>query len=407
MNLNSLIKVLKRSPILQGVLVLADAGLWFIDTLVILTTRRPKALVPTLLVLKFDQIGDYVAWRNYLRVLLQHPIYKGYRIVLCGSSSFRQLAEHFDSDVIHQFIWVDIYKLVTRPLYRLQLARQLRQLGATVSINPTYSRVLVLDDYLTRVTDAAVRIGCATDFTNTKRWEAWLGNQYFTQLLPTGTDIVFEVERYRCIFSAIIGTELSPQLPHFPVDGLPAVELPPRYAIVAPGASAIEKIWPMANFAGVITQLQLTHSFNWIVTGTQAEHHFYQQLRQLLPSHILLTDTTGQLSLPQLLQAVSGAVFVLSNDSGTAHLAAAFHTPCVAVSHGLALGRWSPYPEAYGLPIRHVYPPYINQHLTNIDAIAPDFQKQSPLSIRDVRVEDVLAATEMLLRDPVAKPLTD
>ena len=406
MALRRLIRVLKTSVLLEPVLAVIDLVLWVVDKVAILLTPLPPAQpdVRRMLLVRLDVFGDYIVFRNYLRYLRQQPDYAKLRIMLLGNVAYRSLAESFDQDIIEEFIWVDIFKMTTRPLYRFRIVRQLRQQRYNIAFAPTYSRILVLDDFMIKASAAPVRIGCKTEFTNCKRWEAAIGNRFYTRLLDTGPtdEIILEIERNRRVFDVLLEKPVFLQLPTFPTDQLPAVAVPEHFIVVAPGAGFEDRIWPVERFAQVITDLAKRGAItDVVVTGTASERSIGERLMALLPHQPRLHDTVGKLSLPQLIATIRRADLVIANDSGSVQLAAAVQTPCVVIAQGKSLLRWHPVPPETGIVSAHVYPDFIEKNRHRLADIAPDFQSDSPLVVTDVPIQRVTEAALHLLRTKV------
>lgn len=398
MKLKESIRLLKTSPWLRPVLLAIDAVLWLVDTLSILTTRRQPSATPTLAILKFDALGDFLMLRAYVRHLRAHPDYRSYSFCLVGNSAFRQMAEFADADLFDSFIWVDIYKLSTQPVYRFQTGRTLRRSGFTMTFTPTYSRVLVLDDFMTRVCTAEARIGCVTDLANTAALEARWGDSYFTRLLPTDTGVVFEAERNRQIFSQLLGQSL-PLLPlQLPGVSLTNVALPDTFVILSPGAGAPDKIWPMSRFAEVLHTLhQLRPNWAILVTGTAGEAPLYHALTTHLPADMPVQSLMGKLSQGELIGVVQRARLVLANDSGIVHIAASVGTPCLSLSAGKSIVRWHPYPAAIAPRVRHVYPAFFDDWMHRLPELAPAVVAEAPVPVDSLTTDRVTQALRQLL----------
>ncbi|MVM40052.1 hypothetical protein GO730_24590 [Spirosoma sp. HMF3257] len=239
MLLKNIIRILKTSPLLVPILGLIDLFLYLVDKLAVLTAGPVSQKTNTLLILRIDVLGDYLLFRPYLQAIRQSATYKDYAITLCANSAIRSVAEVFDHDLIDSFIWTDIYKLSTRPLYRFRFVQTLRRQGFSTVFCPTYSRVLVLDDFLAKATGAPERVGCLTDFANIKHWEAWFGNQLYTRMLPSKEGLVFELERNRQLVEAFLG---EPVLTHQPVLNTAyarPVSVPDQYTILSLGPGRI------------------------------------------------------------------------------------------------------------------------------------------------------------------------
>ncbi|GEM_PF-2166217 len=400
MKLKQSIRLLKTSPWLRPVLLAIDAVLWLVDTVAILTTRRQAAVAPTLAILKFDALGDYLMLRAYVRYLRAQPDYRSYSFCLVGNVAFRQMAEFADADLFDSFVWIDIYQLSTQPLYRFRTARKLRQCGFAVTVNPTRSRVLVLDDFMTRVCGAPTRIGCVTDLTNTTNIEAQWGDVYFTRLLPAESGVVFEAERNRQLISQLLDQPvplLPMQLPAVPIDPL---RLPDPFIILSPGAGAPDKIWPMVRFAEVLTFLHaLRPELSWLVTGTASEAYLYEQLKASLSPDVPVQSMVGKLSQAELIGVVQKARLVLANDSGIVHIAASVGTPCLSLSAGKSIVRWHPYPTTMAPQVRHVYPAFFDDWLHRLPELAPAVAAVAPVPVDSLDVDRVKQALRQLLTD--------
>ncbi|UFH55442.1 glycosyltransferase family 9 protein [Spirosoma sp. KNUC1025] len=389
--LQRFIRLLKTSPLLVPVLALIDLTLLAVDTLAVWTSPRSSLSVRTLVIMRFDVLGDYLLFRNYLSAIRQSATYRNFRIVFVGNKALKTIAETFDNELVDTFLWVDIYKLSTRPLYRFRVVRQVRQLGADVVFCPTYSRVLVLDDFMARVSGASERIGCQTDYVNIKRWEAALGDQLYTRLIDSGPGFVFELERDRRIVEGFLQNPVTIQFPKLAIERAQAVDLPNRFVVFSLGAGQDFKIWPPARFAVVANFIQkYKPGYQFVVTGVADDRPLVAEFKAALTDTSQVQDLTGQLSLPQLVYVLSKATLLITNESGAVHLAASVSTPVVSVSQGKALVRWHPYPADFHHSIHYVYPDFIRQHSHDLMAIAPMFKPESPFAITDISVERVI-----------------
>ncbi len=398
MNLKTVIRFLKTAPLMVPVLAGINSALWLIDRFAIWTSPVPKTDPNALLVIKVDLLGDYILFRAYLRYLKQHPTYQQYRLTFVGNIAFRQIAQYVDADLVNRFIWVDIYKLTTNPRYRFQTVRQIRQTGYALTFCPSYSRVLVLDDFLALASGAPIRIGCVPDSTNAKPWEVWLGNRCYTQLLPTIPQIMFEAERNREIISELLHEEVPLLSVGFPHQFIKVPVLPPPYMIISPGAGAPDKIWPMARFAEILTYLNDKYpTYKLVITGTPAEQPLMNELRHCLPVGFPLIDKVGKLTQEDLITVVAHAHFVLANDSGIVHIAAALNVTCMSLSAGKSLVRWHPYPAAMTTCIHYVYPEFFDRWKGRFDELAPQVMGIAPVSIQTLDVARVKEAIDNCL----------
>ncbi|QMW02392.1 glycosyltransferase family 9 protein [Spirosoma foliorum] len=403
MLLKNIIRILKTSPLLVPLLGLIDLFLYLVDKLAVLTVGSVSKKTNTLLILRIDVLGDYLLFRPYLRAIRQSATYKDYAITLCANSAIRSVAEVFDHDLIDNFIWTDIYKLSTRPLYRFRFVQTLRRQGFSTVFCPTYSRVLVLDDFLANATGAPERVGCLTDFANIKQWEAWFGNQLYTRMLPSGEGLVFELERNRRIVEAFLEEPVLAKPPVFNIAYAKQVVVPRQYTILSLGAGQDFRVWPAERFAEVATYILTTYPDQYIIlTGAPNERVYADAFLAYVPESERVLNLTGKLSIPELIYVLSKADVLIANETGIVHLAASTNTPTIVISQGKSLVRWHPYSPPLQGRIVHLYPEYIEQNRNNLSAIAPQFNPESPFPITIIETDRVIRQLNILLKRSIS-----
>jgi ADP-heptose:LPS heptosyltransferase len=131
--------------------------------------------------------------------------------------------------------------------------------------------------------------------------------------------------------------------------GRPRVPPPVRGAtVVHAGAAGPARRWPPSRFAAVARALAAT-GHRVVLTGTAAERPAARQVARAagLDAGSVLAGRTG---LAELAALVATARLVISNDTGVAHLAAAYGTPSVTLFGPVSPALWGP-PAGNG---RHV-----------------------------------------------------
>lgn len=112
--------------------------------------------------------------------------------------------------------------------------------------------------------------------------------------------------------------------------GLSASE---RYMVLQPGASSPTRQWPPDRFAAVAIAL-MRNGIRSILTGSASESEMGAMISR--HSRGAAISVAGQTSIGTLTALLERAEKVLSNDTGTIHLAAAVGTPTVGVFIGPA-----------------------------------------------------------------------
>jgi ADP-heptose:LPS heptosyltransferase len=154
--------------------------------------------------------------------------------------------------------------------------------------------------------------------------------------------------------------------------------------VLHPGAAAAGRRWPANRFAAVARALD-RDGRRVVLTGTPMEGPLRQAIAAragLPPAAVLQTD------LPELAAVVASAELVITNDTGTSHLATAYGTPSVTLFGPVSPALWGPPP---GLP-RHV----ALWHGEGDRPGDPHDHETDPRLLR-ITVEEVLEAAASLL----------
>ena len=200
-------------------------------------------------------------------------------------------------------------------------------------------------------------------------------------------DALSEVERWTALM-AHAGFSPAPA-PSFPVDDLhrwtlselvPSVDYA-RYAVVHPGASDPRRRWEPEKFARVGDRLAAA-GLKVILTGTRDECTVVQSVAQAMTAPAI--DICALTTLGEAGALIERAALVVTNDTGTSHIAAALGTPSVIVFIASDPARWAPAGD---------------QHIAVGDGIAdvPAGQLRTSAMPSSPSVADVLAAVDQQL----------
>ncbi len=94
------------------------------------------------------------------------------------------------------------------------------------------------------------------------------------------------------------------------------------------GASEERRRWPVAYFAQLATRLA-AEGYTPVLLGTQSERPLAERLKALTP--VPLADLMGVTDLPGLAATLAGCALLVTNDTGTMHLAAGLGVPSVSI----------------------------------------------------------------------------
>jgi ADP-heptose:LPS heptosyltransferase len=103
-----------------------------------------------------------------------------------------------------------------------------------------------------------------------------------------------------------------------------------RFGVIAPGASAAFRRWPLEYFAEVAALLDSEFGISFIALGSAAERDIGAKLEGLSDGKI--RSFVGATSLMETMAVMKHANVFVGNDSGPAHIAAGLGVPSVVIS---------------------------------------------------------------------------
>ncbi len=107
---------------------------------------EPSPAKGKLLVIRLDDIGDYLLFRNQLGVYKKSPRWKDHSVTLLGNTSWKDIFEACDKDSVDDVIWVNKSRYLIDAAYRLETWQHLRARGFDTVVAPSRTRPLLLDD---------------------------------------------------------------------------------------------------------------------------------------------------------------------------------------------------------------------------------------------------------------------
>lgn len=292
--------------------------------------------------MRLDAVGDYFLWRRSARDLIEHYRGREQQVVLIGNEAWAEFAA---SDLrIPLALVINRRKFGNDLRYRWRVVRQLCSLGLDTIISPVFSRELLCEDALVRVSGARNRIGFSGDLSNEFAGERARGDGWYSSLVPAATAPLMEIARNREFVLNFLGQrgddlhsvhfEVSCDL-HCPLD------LPTDYVVVVPGASRATKRWPVDKFAALANRLLEFHKLNIVICGSPDEVGLARQIEEKLPDKVL--NLTGRTNLKTLVGIIKRAQLVVANDTSAIHIASALNVPSLAIVGGGHFGRFLPY----------------------------------------------------------------
>ncbi len=363
----------------------------------VLVQPSKKIQKNTILLIRLDAIGDYVLFRNFIKLLKENDRYKCCKITLLGNKIWKDLAQNLDSQYISNFIWIDRKKFNKNIIYRYKKLQEILSNGYEIVLSPVYSREFFYEDTIVRLINAREKIGSLGDLSNIEKWQKKIGDKFYTRLIAAKKEITFEFYRNKEFFENFLSTVLSIRKPYINLKSWQtSVELPEKYAILFIGASSSLRKWDIGRFARVGECLKAEYGYDIVLCGAQSDvEDAIEFSREFSGNYINLV---GKTSLMDLLYIVRSGSFLLSNETSVPHFAVALGIKNILVVYnGNHYGRFTPYPEEICENYYVVYHPKIEDNLDDYKKLSNEYGFGSSLDINDISSERVIDVLNNIL----------
>lgn len=367
---------------------------YLIDTFFLLLIHKNKAETKrNVIIIRLDAIGDFVLWLSAAKAI--RNLYPHKKISLISNQAWKSLATllpYWD-----EVIPVDRNKLLANPIYRWKILSMLRSKNCETVIQPTFSREFRLGDSLVRATEALIRIGSFGDLSNILPWQKRISDRWYTRLLSASPEYLMELER-NAEFVRNLGlhnfTSTIPSL-HKIVELSPTYTIKQPYFIIFPGAQWSGRMWPAEKFSELLIKLTDSYKGTVVVCGSSNEWNLCERVIQRSGKKIL--NLAGKTSLPELVEIIRNANFLVGNETAGVHIAAAVDTPSVCILGGGHYGRFLPYSASDGI---HRVPVPVSYHMNcyncNWRCTQPHKKNEAVPCISQITVNQVFKAVEKI-----------
>ena len=286
-----------------------------------------------ILIIKPSSLGDVVHSLAVLDALyrcfpgseIHWLVAKGFEGLLEGHPMLKKVW------IIHKDEWKKISRLQTTVAELRILFRDLRRERFDFAID---LQGLFRSGLIAKATGAPMRIGFK---------EAREGSTiFYTHTVEGGKDI-HAVDRYLRI-PAFLGCKVTQVRFPFPPSGhSPSPTLPVlgEYAVMVPGARKPVNRWSARRFGELASRLPMST----LVLGSRGDRMLAEEV--VRASHGKAESLAGKTDIRGLIQVIRGARFMVSNDTGPMHIAAAFGIPVFALFGPANPVRTGPYGKGH------------------------------------------------------------
>lgn len=144
---------------------------------------------------------------------------------------------------------------------------------------------------------------------------------------------IHRVEEYVNLLATLLGEKIAIPVPKLSTDNSqPSRGLPQKkYFIFNINSEAQSRRIPIETATEIANGLLVAYNYHLVLIGTEREKDYNEELIQKLSQSDRSLNYAGKTSLTELVQMCNGAEFMVSSDSGPAHVANALGTPLVVL----------------------------------------------------------------------------
>jgi ADP-heptose:LPS heptosyltransferase len=349
----------------------------------------PSPTPKRLLIIRLDDIGDYLLFRNQLAMYKKSARWQDHRITLLGNASWQELFTLLDAASVDDTVWVNKNQYLVDAAYRLALWERLRAGGFDTVIAASRTRPLQLDDLCMLAAAPSQRFGSVNTYIHPE-WNR-VSDALYDRLFQAIETQSHEFEFNGQLTSWLCGIRYP--------GSRPSIELQrcsPKagdYILCFVGANTRSKRWPARRWIEFIALHGLESRSRVILAGAgKAETDAATRIAESTNAQSI----AGQVSLVDMLDWVAGAKAVITNDTMAAHMSASCNRPTVIIANGVNYARFTDYQPAGIDRVVTVYPDvFLRQRRRGGKNFAyhyPDAVSQDIASITAREVLDKLTA---------------
>ena len=382
--------------LLKPYLIVVKTLMFFLfDSIVLWKSQSPQYnKLKLVLLIRQDAIGDFVIWLDTAKEYrkLYHP--EKYKIVLVGNDLWYSLAKtlpYWD-----EVLPVNVKQFKAFSLYRKNLLRQVRSLGAQITVQTAFSGEFYLADSLVRASNSLRKVGSVGDMSNRNWLKKIISDRWYTELIPASAIKMTELERNSEFFQGF--SKKPHQLSYPSISSITlgsSTEWEKRdYYVLFPGASSALRQWPIGYFAEIANRIYNETCLTGILDGGPNEKPLAESIQGLTDAPLEWAGT----QLNELPVFLKHSQFLISSETSAVHIANAVNTPVICILGGAYYGRFLPYPE---LPEKKIILETVSYSMPcygcNEDCIYPLKKNEPAPCITNISVDAVWEKVKPLL----------
>lgn len=349
--------------------------------------------IKTLLIIRFDGIGDFILTCPFFKYLRNCKRFKDYKIIFIGKPEFVELAKKYDNEYIDYFISANIWKVAEKK----DLMKLAKKMNVTCIINPYDSKTgnAHIERFLAKI-KADTKICNFGFFANQdmskdeKKVKKVLKN--YDCIINTHANPYNVLENNRLFFEKVTGEPID-EIPNLcDVDNFENGFFTANfdYVLFSPFSMSPVRTYSKENFSKIINFVIEKYKMPVIILGSLGEKQKAEDIRNMCINPDMVHNFAGKLSINESLLFIKNAKLLIANETGTVHIAKNFKIKTLCISNGSYMSTFQPYSEPF---MHYVYPDNIEEILKD----NPDYGNLIYYDINNIAPEKVIKKLEEIM----------
>lgn len=336
-----------------------------------------------ILIIKLDDIGDYILFRNCLHKLKISASMVSKNINLIGNIIWKPIFDEFDKGTVDNVIWVDKSRWKDQN-YRFEIYQLVHNEAFETVYYPSVTRRLLLDELISHASNAANIYTRSINQIGGK----WESEAYLTlknQIIPLSKYTEFEFANNMYFFEILLAENWTDTVPSF---NLKPTKL--KRIGIFPGAAHKSKRWGATKFRSLIMNIiKEIPEYEIILLGAKSDVKRAKLILKDLIKTDKIINLTGDTSLVELIHEIAKCELLITNDTSALHIASALNIKVIALSNGVNYQRFIEYPEKR---VTAIYPPSFIKALNENNSMAISKTVAYSNEIQSIKVKTVFTA---------------
>lgn len=291
-----------------------------------------------LIIIKTDNIGDYILFRNFLPIIRKDKRFQNSKITLVANETYKNLLNEFDKNFINKVIWINRKKFLYNLIYRVKLLIKLRSSNYHSLICPIYSRDFFICDWISNWIISQKKISYVGDNSNQFQFQKKISDLWYDDLFKNkNKKIIFEFDNNKKFIEFFLKKKIFIKKTFLKIQKYKFKFK--NYICFFIDAGQVKRKYSIDNFSKIANKLLNRTNFKIIFLGQSKSDLSNMRSNK---NFINLCQKT---SLKDLVEIISRSKLLISNDTCAQHMAAATNTNCLVIYVGFHYGRFLPYPK--------------------------------------------------------------